>query len=198
MRLDEFDFELPASAIAQRPVEPRDAARLLHVSGGLADRRVRDLPGLLRPGDLMVFNDTRSFPPGCGDRAAKRPSKSPFTRRRGRESGRVRPAGKAPEGGRRHCVRPRSAGRRSPRSGMPARWCWISKPPGTACSPPSKPMAGCRCRRTSNGKDRRRRGPGGLSDHVRGARRRGGRPDRRAALHARADGAVGPCGHSTT
>ncbi len=62
MRLDEFDFELPASAIAQRPVEPRDAARLLHVSGGLADHRVRDLPGLLRPGDLMVFNDTKVIP----------------------------------------------------------------------------------------------------------------------------------------
>ncbi len=62
MRLDEFDFELPASAIAQRPVEPRDAARLLHVSGGLADHRVSDLPGLLRPGDLMVFNDTKVIP----------------------------------------------------------------------------------------------------------------------------------------
>ncbi len=62
MRLDEFDFKLPASAIAQRPVEPRDAARLLHVSGGLADHRVRDLPGLLRPGDLMVFNDTKVIP----------------------------------------------------------------------------------------------------------------------------------------
>ncbi len=62
MRLDEFDFELPASAIAQRPVEPRDAARLLHVSGGLADHRVSDLPGLLRRGDLMVFNDTKVIP----------------------------------------------------------------------------------------------------------------------------------------
>ena len=63
MRVDEFDFELPADRIAQRPVEPRDAARLLHVArGGLADLTVRDLPRLLEPGDLLVFNDTRVIP----------------------------------------------------------------------------------------------------------------------------------------
>ncbi len=55
----DFDFDLPSGLIAQRPVEPRDAARLLHVADRLADRRIADLPELLRPGDLMVVNDTR-------------------------------------------------------------------------------------------------------------------------------------------
>ncbi|MBF0307263.1 MAG: tRNA preQ1(34) S-adenosylmethionine ribosyltransferase-isomerase QueA [Alphaproteobacteria bacterium] len=62
MRVDLFDFELPRELIAQRPAEPRDAARLLHVADGFEDLGVRDLPGLLRPGDLMVFNDTRVIP----------------------------------------------------------------------------------------------------------------------------------------
>ena len=58
----DFDFDLPPDLIAQRPAEPRDAARLLHVGDGLADRRIADLPDLLRPGDLMVVNDTRVIP----------------------------------------------------------------------------------------------------------------------------------------
>ncbi len=63
MRVDLFDFELPEDLIAQRPVMPRDAARLLDVTGeGLHDRTVRDLPGLLRKGDLLVFNDTKVIP----------------------------------------------------------------------------------------------------------------------------------------
>lgn len=63
MRVDQFDFELPSDRIAQRPIEPRDAARLLRVMpGALADHVVRDLPALLRPGDLLVFNDTRVIP----------------------------------------------------------------------------------------------------------------------------------------
>ncbi len=63
MRVDLFDFELPPERIAQRPVEPREAARLLHVKrSGLADHGVRDLPDLLQPGDLLVFNDTRVIP----------------------------------------------------------------------------------------------------------------------------------------
>jgi len=64
MRLDDFDFELPRRLIAERPCEPRDAARLLVIpaSGGLQDRRVADLPALLRPGDLLVFNDTKVIP----------------------------------------------------------------------------------------------------------------------------------------
>ena len=64
MRTDLFDFELPDSCIALRPVSPRDNARMLVVRAGapFADRHVRDLPGLLRPGDAIVFNDTRVIP----------------------------------------------------------------------------------------------------------------------------------------
>ena len=63
MRVDLFDFELPDDLIAQRPVSPRDSARLLDVApDGLHDRTVRDLPGLLRQGDLLVFNDTKVIP----------------------------------------------------------------------------------------------------------------------------------------
>src|SRR5437762_3463164 len=54
MKVSEFDFDLPPGLIADRPAAPRDAARLLVVDSGLEDRRVRDLPGLLRPGDLLV------------------------------------------------------------------------------------------------------------------------------------------------
>jgi S-adenosylmethionine:tRNA ribosyltransferase-isomerase len=60
LRTDLFDFELPDDRIALQPATPRDAARLLVVRGGeLEDRVVRDLPALLRPGDALVFNDTK-------------------------------------------------------------------------------------------------------------------------------------------
>ncbi|MFN3726671.1 MAG: tRNA preQ1(34) S-adenosylmethionine ribosyltransferase-isomerase QueA [Allosphingosinicella sp.] len=62
MRVDLFDFDLPTDRIALRPAEPRDSARLLVVGEELEDRSVRDLPSLLRPGDLLVFNDTRVIP----------------------------------------------------------------------------------------------------------------------------------------
>jgi S-adenosylmethionine:tRNA ribosyltransferase-isomerase len=64
MHLDEFDYELPAERIAQTPVEPRDAARLLVDRGSATPehRHVRDLPSLLLPGDLLVVNDTRVIP----------------------------------------------------------------------------------------------------------------------------------------
>ncbi len=63
MHIDAFDFVLPPELIAQRPVQPRDAARLLDVApDALYDRVVRDLPALLAPGDLLVFNDTRVIP----------------------------------------------------------------------------------------------------------------------------------------
>ena len=63
MRVDLFDFHLPPGLIAQHPVRPRDAARLLVVGQrALEDRHVRDLPELLRPGDLLVLNDTRVIP----------------------------------------------------------------------------------------------------------------------------------------
>jgi S-adenosylmethionine:tRNA ribosyltransferase-isomerase len=64
MKLSDFDFELPDASIALRPADPRDSARLLVLppEGGMLDRRVRDLPGYLRAGDLLVFNDTRVIP----------------------------------------------------------------------------------------------------------------------------------------
>ena len=62
MKVDAFDFDLPGKFIAQRPVRPRDSARLLKVEDALGDYRVGDLPGLLRPGDIIVFNDTRVIP----------------------------------------------------------------------------------------------------------------------------------------
>ena len=63
MRVDLFDFDLPADRIALRPVRPRDAARMLLVGGErISDRQVLDLPSILRPGDVLVFNDTRVIP----------------------------------------------------------------------------------------------------------------------------------------
>jgi S-adenosylmethionine:tRNA ribosyltransferase-isomerase len=65
VRLADFDYDLPPGAIAQHPIEPRDAARLL-VDGGPGEmpshRRVRDLAELLQPGDLVVVNDSRVLP----------------------------------------------------------------------------------------------------------------------------------------
>jgi S-adenosylmethionine:tRNA ribosyltransferase-isomerase len=64
MRLADFDFHLPEDRIALRPASPRDSARLLLVEPGAAlrDLVVRDLPGLLRAGDVLVVNDTRVIP----------------------------------------------------------------------------------------------------------------------------------------
>ncbi|MEJ8573279.1 tRNA preQ1(34) S-adenosylmethionine ribosyltransferase-isomerase QueA [Microbaculum marinum] len=81
MRVDLFDFELPPERIALRPVEPRDAARLLAVRpgapAGLEDRLFCDLPGLLTPGDLLVFNDTRVIPARLGGRRIGRGDAEP-------------------------------------------------------------------------------------------------------------------------
>jgi S-adenosylmethionine:tRNA ribosyltransferase-isomerase len=63
VRLSDFDFDLPAERIALRPTRPRDMARLLKVEGGeISDHQVLDLPTLLRPGDVLVFNDTKVIP----------------------------------------------------------------------------------------------------------------------------------------
>lgn len=60
LTLDDFDFALPPELIAQHPAPERTASRLLHVDGdALHDRRFADLPQLIEPGDLLVFNDTR-------------------------------------------------------------------------------------------------------------------------------------------
>lgn len=64
MKVDLFDFELPPELIALRPASPRDAARMLVAGSGgaITDRGVSDLPQALRPGDTLVFNDTRVIP----------------------------------------------------------------------------------------------------------------------------------------
>ncbi|WP_337189174.1 tRNA preQ1(34) S-adenosylmethionine ribosyltransferase-isomerase QueA [Phenylobacterium sp.] len=64
MKLADFDFHLPDDRIALRPADPRDSARLLVVEPArpLRDAAVRDLPGELRPGDVLVVNDTRVIP----------------------------------------------------------------------------------------------------------------------------------------
>lgn len=62
MHIDEFDYFLPEELIARHPLPERSASRLLHVDGAAgtyADRLFTDLPALVRPGDLMVFNDSR-------------------------------------------------------------------------------------------------------------------------------------------
>ena len=65
MLVSDFDFHLPEDLIAQAPLVDRSASRLLHVersTGQLADRGFRDFPGLLRPDDLLVLNNTKVFP----------------------------------------------------------------------------------------------------------------------------------------
>ncbi len=65
MLVSDFHYDLPEELIAQQPLPDRAASRLLHLSasaGSLVDRQFRDFPDLLRPGDLVVFNDTRVFP----------------------------------------------------------------------------------------------------------------------------------------
>ncbi len=78
MRVSDFDFELPPERIALRPVSPRDASRLLVVRpDALRDAAFADLPSLLQPGDVLVFNNTRVLPAQLagakitGDHAAK-------------------------------------------------------------------------------------------------------------------------------
>ena len=78
MRTSEFDYDLPPELIAQHPVEPRDAARMMvldRATGAIAHHAVRDLPQFLHTGDLMVVNNTRVIParlrgrkPGTGGR----------------------------------------------------------------------------------------------------------------------------------
>lgn len=63
--LRDYDFDLPDALVAQRPAERRDGARMLvldRATGAIDDRRFTDFPGLLRPGDAVVFNDTRVVP----------------------------------------------------------------------------------------------------------------------------------------
>jgi len=72
MTLSDLDYELPPELIAQHPVEPRDASRLLVLrrEGRIEDRFFSDLPDLLRRGDVLVRNDTRVFPARASFRRA--------------------------------------------------------------------------------------------------------------------------------
>src|SRR5713226_6984641 len=65
MRLEEFDYSLPAELIAQRPLVERDASRMMVLDRAAAefrDRTFRDLPLILEPEDLLVLNNTQVFP----------------------------------------------------------------------------------------------------------------------------------------
>ncbi|QDY68883.1 tRNA preQ1(34) S-adenosylmethionine ribosyltransferase-isomerase QueA [Qingshengfaniella alkalisoli] len=63
MHLSDFDFDLPEDLIATRPAKPRSSARMLVAQGGgIQDRIVNELPGILRPGDRLVLNDTKVLP----------------------------------------------------------------------------------------------------------------------------------------
>jgi S-adenosylmethionine:tRNA ribosyltransferase-isomerase len=65
VRISDFDFQLPEELIAQEPLADRSASRLLHLrraTGEFEDRKFVDFPGLLRPGDLLVVNNSRVFP----------------------------------------------------------------------------------------------------------------------------------------
>ena len=65
MKTSDFDYHLPPELIAQTPIEPRDAARLLQLdrsSGAIGHFHFYDLPDLLRPGDLLVANESRVIP----------------------------------------------------------------------------------------------------------------------------------------
>jgi S-adenosylmethionine:tRNA ribosyltransferase-isomerase len=78
LRVADFDFDLPPERIALRPVSPRDAAKLLVVSqDGLDDRQVHDLPGLLRAGDVLVFNNTKVIPAALHGRRVGRGDTTP-------------------------------------------------------------------------------------------------------------------------
>jgi len=65
MLVEEFNYHLPPELIAQRPLMPRDTSRMMVLErekGTLRDQMFRDLPQVLEPGDLLVFNNTKVFP----------------------------------------------------------------------------------------------------------------------------------------
>jgi S-adenosylmethionine:tRNA ribosyltransferase-isomerase len=103
LRVDLFDFELPPERIALRPASPRDSARLLLVGPDrLSDHIVSDLPSLLRPGDTLVFNDTRVIPAQLKGRRGEARIGATLHKREGRRAWRafVRNARRVREGDR--------------------------------------------------------------------------------------------------
>src|SRR5688500_12019089 len=79
MRVDAFDFDLPDDRIALRPASPRDHAKLLIVRSAqvFEDRSFHELPEILEPGDLLVFNDTRVIPAALRGRRLGRGDSEP-------------------------------------------------------------------------------------------------------------------------
>src|SRR5438067_10220221 len=65
MKISDFDYDLPQELIAQTPIEPRDASRLLvlnRATGAIEHRHFRDIGAYLRPGDLLIANQSRVIP----------------------------------------------------------------------------------------------------------------------------------------
>lgn len=82
MKLSDFDFDLPERLIATRPARPRSAARLLLARGdAILDRHVGDLPQILRPGDLLVLNDTKVIPARLSGSRTRRTGQGEVTAR---------------------------------------------------------------------------------------------------------------------
>lgn len=82
MKLDDFDFHLPEDLIATRPARPRSSARLLLAQGdSIADRHFLDLPGILRPGDRLVINNTRVIPARLTGQRHRDSAQGPVTAR---------------------------------------------------------------------------------------------------------------------
>ena len=79
MKLSDFDFDLPDDLIATRPATPRTSARLLHAEGGIRDAHVFDLPNILRPGDLLVLNNTKVIPARLTGQRARESAQGPVT-----------------------------------------------------------------------------------------------------------------------
>ena len=156
-----FDYDLPEARIAQHPVEPRDAARLLVDAArpGAEHRHVRDLPDLLDPGDLLVVNNTRVLPARLRLREGR-----PGERSRCCCSSSAAPT----DAGRRSCG-PAAGCRPGTRAAPPGDGADLlsvevgedlgdgraagrargTRRPGATCSTASRPPARCRCRPTS-------------------------------------------------
>jgi S-adenosylmethionine:tRNA ribosyltransferase-isomerase len=101
MKVDLFDFELPRELIAAHPARPRDAARLLVVrTDRIEDRIVHELPDMLRPGDLLVVNDTKVIPARLNGRRGEARIEATLHKRvgPGRWAAFVRPAKRLKEG----------------------------------------------------------------------------------------------------
>ncbi len=199
MRVDLFDFELPPERIALRPARPRDAARMLVAEGEspFRDLTVRDLPRMLRRGDVLVFNDTKVIPAQLEGRRGGGENRRHAAQAAGSQAlADIRPQRQAAPR-RRHdrlCKRRFRDRRGTPRGRqLDARFC--GERPGRGAARPRGPDAAPALYRRQAPHRRGRRDR--LPDHVRRKRRRGRRPHRRAPLHARADRRAG-CGGGET